>query len=840
MLFFTFRLFTLFICAELILGSITPSMRLVQSAQAQEGCAQGMTYSQQLNRCVVSKEVNTQIDNKKDCMKMADGAARVECLKSAINTSALDDVKGKPKVSSTGAGWISTSMGMATFATVSAITSIIQFKVTQPTCKAMSMLLMGAGAAASMGGEVASIVKYNKKIKEARKKFDDLKTTASAAESDNLDAQNEIATNIQVGAFDAMIAKENATKESAKIKKAIYTASIAAYGLAAAMAAYELVQIKMARAKMQAAYTALISAIGSSTVCGSTAGALAAVLPAQTKWVTDFANIEALEGSNTIKAATFTAGGFFRRTMATVSNQSVAITAQTTSTALGITAEAQAKTPQALAGCVSGLGSAVTGAATNLGTAYADLLRVEQKNICELVPMIGENSTPKSPLNFIEYFENQKSIAEVKQYLDDYINSLSDKTLADYSRALIAPILGYAYADDGMEPVGKKFTTYIGPIVGAAGALVASFSVATNYLFGAPLGRIAFSGAMAAFGGVVLANAIKNQKYAEERAKVLEELKAKITNIDGIYTCKVADRSDTSKPQCYCYNPDGTKNSSKNNSQVCIAEWGNPVKFNISKNSLAGADKGPMGCVDNKNKFDEKCSCRATKDPKTGKNSCMKMSLNAQFPIPQMNKFGTQVGSALNSIHSGEFDSANISGLENQYGAIRKMKDAILKNLNDPKLVKVAQDAEDNLIKTLSSQNLNQAMPPFNTAPVDLSLSSNPKEMVAAIEKDLKKSADASQSLAAVQVPGLGNLGVKDDAFNLNMGDDASGGGVVEETTEVAAQEFDLGTNDISNNPGGNIFEVLSLRYKRSAMRRLFSGEDKIKADEANESEINP
>jgi hypothetical protein len=267
-------------------------------------------------------------------------------------------------------------------------------------------------------------------------------------------------------------------------------------------------------------------------------------------------------------------------------------------------------------------------------------------------------------------------------------------------------------------------------------------------------------------------------------------------------------------------------------------EWGKPMKFNFNKNSLAGT-KGPVGCLNNKNKFDEKCSCRSQKDPKTGKNTCQKMSMNMKFPIPQINAAGSQVGGALNDIYSGNFDSANFGGLGNTYGAMRKVKDAILKKIGDPNLIKAANASEKGMIDSINSNsNLNQSMPPFNSAPAPLPTSGSAKEQVAAMEKELKKASDDSVKMAAVPAGALPGLGA-DDGFNLEMGDE-NAGGVVEESSGIMAQNFDYGDNDITLNPGANIFEVLSVRYKRSAMRRLFDTEGKLQADEANESDIQP
>ncbi|MBT4790259.1 MAG: hypothetical protein HON90_01700 [Halobacteriovoraceae bacterium] len=45
--------------------------------------------------------------------------------------------------------------------------------------------------------------------------------------------------------------------------------------------------------------------------------------------------------------------------------------------------------------------------------------------------------------------------------------------------------------------------------------------------------------------------------------------------------------------------------------------------------------------------------------------------------------------------------------------------------------------------------------------------------------------------------------------------------------------------NDINDNSTNNIFKIITNRYHRSGLRRLFDDEGISQADEANKSEIN-
>jgi hypothetical protein len=110
---------------------------------------------------------------------------------------------------------------------------------------------------------------------------------------------------------------------------------------------------------------------------------------------------------------------------------------------------------------------------------------------------------------------------------------------------------------------------------------------------------------------------------------------------------------------------------------------------------------------------------------------------------------------------------------------------------------------------------------------------------VKALEKELK---DSKQQLKEIQSGGGGIAG-GDGAtpsepeleFGMSEKDLANQQG---DLTQAMKQNLDYGQNDI-NSSGGNIFEVLSNRYQRSGMRRLFDDEGKTQADKASDTDIN-
>ena len=68
------------------------------------------------------------------------------------------------------------------------------------------------------------------------------------------------------------------------------------------------------------------------------------------------------------------------------------------------------------------------------------------------------------------------------------------------------------------------------------------------------------------------------------------------------------------------------------------------------------------------------------------------------------------------------------------------------------------------------------------------------------------------------------------------MTEDASGEDI--EVAEVMGKEIDTGDSDVNTSSHTNIFEVLSNRYQRSGMRRLFEGNSTAPVDAPSKTEL--
>ena len=73
---------------------------------------------------------------------------------------------------------------------------------------------------------------------------------------------------------------------------------------------------------------------------------------------------------------------------------------------------------------------------------------------------------------------------------------------------------------------------------------------------------------------------------------------------------------------------------------------------------------------------------------------------------------------------------------------------------------------------------------------------------------------------------------------DYNFNDSSGNAGVsLDDAGDIMKKDYSI--DDINENSHHNIFAIITNRYQRSALRRLFDDEGVSKADEANETEIN-
>jgi hypothetical protein len=342
-----------------------------------------------------------------------------------------------------------------------------------------------------------------------------------------------------------------------------------------------------------------------------------------------------------------------------------------------------------------------------------------------------------------------------------------------------------------------------------------------------PVGRIIIGSVLAIWASAMAIHTANQMEHSKKRAKKLRELGDSFVMSEGaLGHCRSADRNDPSKPSCYCYTPENARNPRRANSRICndLEKERNFAKGDYFKG------KTPLGCIDRNRQSDPKCAC------KKSSKGCMKVT-PTNFPGMSLGTFRMLASglSPLNSIADGSFDAgrANASGMVQQASRImaankKMMNDKRFKGLGKKVDQEVAAIQRD-VAKGLSS------LPPQNSAPRPLP--TTPAEAAAALEKEFKeaddqiKKASAPDSAAPAPTPAEARpeFGMTEEDLSTQEG----------QLAEAMNQDLDYGQSDISTEQR-NIFEVLSNRYQRSGLRRLFDESGAPQIDKPAESDIAP
>jgi hypothetical protein len=345
-----------------------------------------------------------------------------------------------------------------------------------------------------------------------------------------------------------------------------------------------------------------------------------------------------------------------------------------------------------------------------------------------------------------------------------------------------------------------------------------------------PTGRAIFSGVMGGLSLLMAQHAGSQAEASEKRAELLRKMKNEFNQAAGaINACRSEDRNDPGKPTCYCYTPGNQRNNNRGNSAVCQKLWaGISLK---PTNYLSKTESGKI-CISNSNKADPTCACKQTK-------TCMKVGMSgiSGLNAGTMSMLGQSLA-PLNGIANGSIDAANLNGaaLANQAA---KMADLVKKIENS----KGMEDYKKNKGKLEAKLKSDLARGAASLPSASMlggsggsNIPSNPKDAALMLEKELDQPLPASGIAGGDQIMAPSNSPAE-EALEFGMTADqlADQEGQI---AEVMNQDLDYGGNDINQGPKTNIFDVLSNRYQRSGMRRLFDEKGETKPEKPAESDI--
>ncbi|GEM_PF-6596959 len=339
-----------------------------------------------------------------------------------------------------------------------------------------------------------------------------------------------------------------------------------------------------------------------------------------------------------------------------------------------------------------------------------------------------------------------------------------------------------------------------------------------------PKFRIAFGAVLGTLTYFMVKEMGDQQKLAKARKETLLTLKGDFENTQGMRVCTPDERNDQTQPGCYCYTADGTRNTARSSSAVCQNMW-NSVSLN-GTSYLADTGDGTKVCITQSNQVDEKCSCRTS-------GTCLKASgFNISgISLGTLSSLGSGL-SPISTVASGNGASLNTDAVINGAMKLREATDKILASKdmkNDNAIVKAAEKSLGNIANsnqgTLGSPSVRST--PSSLAGFDAK---------AALE-DLQKEVESTKASTASTGTGF-DMGQPSEP-SLEFGLTEEEAAIQEQqVAEVLNQDMDLGNSDISTS-NSNIFELLTHRYQRSGMRRLFDTEGKTQPDAPAETDVN-
>ena len=346
-----------------------------------------------------------------------------------------------------------------------------------------------------------------------------------------------------------------------------------------------------------------------------------------------------------------------------------------------------------------------------------------------------------------------------------------------------------------------------------------------------PVTRTIFAGVMAGWSFIMASHAGSQAEASQKRADLLRKMKSEFASAAGaIYACKSEDRMDPSKPNCFCYTSENKRNPNRNNSPTCQKLWAG--KNIAATNYLSGKEGNSKICINNQRKADPTCACKQTK-------SCLKVQVNGLAGInPGSFSMLSSSLEPMNKVADGSLDAANINtaALENQAARLRKLGQKVENSKQLANVKKNRAKAEAAYKKDLEKLSAKYPSSNFLGQSNSSSMPSNPGEAAKMLEKELdQKYEPTSIGNSGNTITAPTNEKIPDLEFGLSEDQAALQEGQI---AEVMQQDLDYGGNDINQGSTANIFEVLSSRYQRSGMRRLFDEKGTTQADKPAESDI--
>lgn len=369
---------------------------------------------------------------------------------------------------------------------------------------------------------------------------------------------------------------------------------------------------------------------------------------------------------------------------------------------------------------------------------------------------------------------------------------------------------------------------HLNPFPASAHATVIS-SEGLGKLLESPWTRLGLSTVLAGWSLIMMKHTKSQTEASTNRAELLRKMKSDFLGAAAtINMCTPEDRSNTNKPECYCYNSDGQRSTNRSNSQICQKLWNGSL---ASAQSYKNSSNAFAGCINSANEHDPVCAC------KKSSKGCLTVSTKGISGISTgaLSMLNSGV-SPVNEIATGNFAAATASDSASLNNAMRTVK-ALDKMLDQPDIKKEIKDKDKFLagIETAAAKGSNGN---YSDGLNGNSFSGSAGQAVASLEKELEAKAPELFKTEKGSAPLAGASKAKGKGIDFDFGSNDNQEQIDGQVAQVMNQNFDYSQNDINNQSHTNIFELLSNRYQRSALRRLFDDEGKSKAEAPSNSDI--
>jgi len=399
---------------------------------------------------------------------------------------------------------------------------------------------------------------------------------------------------------------------------------------------------------------------------------------------------------------------------------------------------------------------------------------------------------------------------------------------------------GFVLQTKGDSSVEDK-SMFISLITGVGAAAVMGFSDTFRTWMSSSPGVAIMSGVSMALNIALAAIAAAEEENAKKNAETAQKIKDQFVSSVAAYCPN--GRENLAEPNCYCYTDDGKKNPNRTNSATCKNLWqknDNNLFKDIKSVAIGTGNENPIGCLTVNRQFDAECKCKKFIDSKSGKNACYSVPMGTN----SLGSMGAGLGlgstiNDLNSLANGNFNkgSVNQNELNQRAARTKNFGNQMLKKLNDDRaknklpLIDLSPKGVANFIRNNAPKEILNGTAQSKLSPDNLSNQERPvgealKDAIAKTGMDKKYE----------YVGGGGGKKAAEDKKGFNFEMDNAGANASGEARIMDGfmdKKFNFKDNDIVKNGDASIWQVISTRYTKSALPRLFATDAEMKAIEA-------